>query len=213
MVYTHYIQQRDRELKKMAAMRAHNIGFYKPSHWHGWCQVNCFCWWGSSLFRCPFQTEHHHRSQACHHGWCGCWLHSSGSLSGHFGLSLQGWQAGGLGGSGQWENCACPVGTYGHRWSGFLQRIRIEFEFAPALSEEMRLLSKVKCQIKSFKYSSGEHFDYSWLLSPKLSGHTWTDRICPCSVSPFVCRSMLVCVWYDPSSPFDCAPNPLFWVS
>lgn len=33
--YTHYIQQRDRELKKMAAMRAHNIGFYKPSHWHG----------------------------------------------------------------------------------------------------------------------------------------------------------------------------------
>lgn len=29
-------------------MRAHNIGFYKPSHWHVWCQVICFCWCGSS---------------------------------------------------------------------------------------------------------------------------------------------------------------------
>lgn len=44
MVYTYYIQQRDRELMKMAAMRAHNIGFYKPSHWHVGCQVICFCW-------------------------------------------------------------------------------------------------------------------------------------------------------------------------
>lgn len=64
-----------------------------------------------------------YRLWACHHGcWCGCWLHSSCSLSGHFGWSLQGWQAGEPGESGQWENCACPVGTYGHRWSGFLQQ-------------------------------------------------------------------------------------------
>lgn len=53
--YTHYIQQRDRELKKMAAMRAHNIGFYKPSHWHGRCQVICFCWCGSSLLDVHFE--------------------------------------------------------------------------------------------------------------------------------------------------------------
>lgn len=64
-----------------------------------------------------------YRLWASHHGcWCGCWLHSSCSLSGHFGWSLQGWQAGEPGESGQWENCACPVGTYGHRWSGFLQQ-------------------------------------------------------------------------------------------
>lgn len=46
MVYTRYIQQRDRELKKMAAMRAHNIGFYKPSHWHLDARSFAFCWWG-----------------------------------------------------------------------------------------------------------------------------------------------------------------------
>lgn len=57
MRYTHYIQQRDRELKKMAAMRAHNIGFYKPSHWHAWCQVICFCWWGSSLLDVHFKLS------------------------------------------------------------------------------------------------------------------------------------------------------------
>ncbi len=62
-----------------------------------------------------------YRLRAFHHGWCGCWLHSSGSPSGHFGWSLQGWQAGEPGESGRWESYVCPVGTYGHRWSEFLQ--------------------------------------------------------------------------------------------
>lgn len=57
MVYTHYIQQQNRELKKMAAMRAHNIGFYKPSHWHMSCQVICFCWCGSSLLDVHFKLS------------------------------------------------------------------------------------------------------------------------------------------------------------
>lgn len=64
-----------------------------------------------------------YRLWACHHVcfWCGCWLRSSCSLSGHLGWSLQEWQAGGPGESGQWESYVCPVGTYGHRWSGFLK--------------------------------------------------------------------------------------------
>lgn len=68
---------------------------------------------------------------ACHHGcWCGCWLHSSGSHAGHVGWSLRGWRAGELGESGQWESCACPVGTYGHRWSGFLQQGTESFSYS-----------------------------------------------------------------------------------
>lgn len=57
MVDTHHIQQQDRELKKMVAMRAHNIGFYKPSHWHVWCQVICFCRCGSSLLDVHFKLS------------------------------------------------------------------------------------------------------------------------------------------------------------
>lgn len=49
MVHTHTLHPAvDRELK-MAAMRAHNIGFYKPSLWHVWCQVLYFSWCGSGL--------------------------------------------------------------------------------------------------------------------------------------------------------------------
>lgn len=117
---THYIQQRDRERKKMAAMRAHNIGFLQAKPLAlGKGQVICL---GFQFARCPFQTEHLHQLQACRHGcWCGCWLHSSGSQSGWVGWSPRGWQAGGLAGSGRWESCACPVGTCGRRWSGYLQ--------------------------------------------------------------------------------------------
>lgn len=57
MVYTHYIQQWDKELKKMAAMRAHNIGFYKPSHWHTCCQVISFCWCGFSRLDVHFELS------------------------------------------------------------------------------------------------------------------------------------------------------------
>lgn len=65
----------------------------------------------------PYCYSYH--LQACHHG---CWLHSSGSLSGHFGWSLQEWQAGERVESGQWGNCVGPGGTCGHKWSGFLQQ-------------------------------------------------------------------------------------------
>lgn len=152
-------------------MRAHNIGFYKPSHWHVWCQVIRFCWWGSSLLDVHFKLSiitlktkqfssvnipikkkvlllnphcNSYRLWPCHRGfWCGCWLHSSGSLSGHFGWSLQGWQAGELGESGQWGNCAGPVGTCGHRWSGFLQQDTYGVSVIRAPSQEMRVLSNV----------------------------------------------------------------------
>lgn len=46
----------DRELK-MAAMRAHNIGFYKPSLWHVWCQVIYFSWCGSHLLDVHFELS------------------------------------------------------------------------------------------------------------------------------------------------------------
>lgn len=49
----------------MAAMRAHNIGFYKPSLWH--CgNARSFAFFSPILVarfhfaRCPFQTGHHH---------------------------------------------------------------------------------------------------------------------------------------------------------
>lgn len=58
--HTQHIQQQDRELKKMAAMRAHNIGFYKPSHWHVSCQVILLLLVRFQFVRCPFQTEHPH---------------------------------------------------------------------------------------------------------------------------------------------------------
>lgn len=145
----------DRELK-MAAMRAHNIGFYKPSLWHMWCQVLYFSWCSSGLLDVHLElsiitlkTEKSLRScnsvqwlhdnsrgrvklnrsptlyhlRACHPAcWCGCWLHSSGSPSPHFGSSHQGWQVDELGESGQWGNYGGPAGTCDHRWSVFLQR-------------------------------------------------------------------------------------------
>lgn len=46
----------DRELI-MAAMRAHNIGFYKPSLWHVWCQVVYFSWCGSRLLDVHFELS------------------------------------------------------------------------------------------------------------------------------------------------------------
>lgn len=39
----------------MAAMRAHDIGFYKPSHWHACCQVISFRWCGSSRLDVHFE--------------------------------------------------------------------------------------------------------------------------------------------------------------
>lgn len=41
----------------MAAMRAHDIGFYKPSHWHACCQVISFCWCGSSRLDVHFELS------------------------------------------------------------------------------------------------------------------------------------------------------------
>lgn len=41
----------------MAAMRAHDIGFYKPSHWHTCCQVISFCWCGSSRLDVHFELS------------------------------------------------------------------------------------------------------------------------------------------------------------
>lgn len=46
----------DRELI-MAAMRAHNIGFYKPSLWHVWCQVVYFSLCGSRLLDVHFELS------------------------------------------------------------------------------------------------------------------------------------------------------------
>lgn len=60
MVYTHYIQQRDRELKKVAAMRAHNIGFYKPKPLARVMPGHLLLLTWFQSVRCPFQTEHHH---------------------------------------------------------------------------------------------------------------------------------------------------------
>lgn len=41
----------------MAAMRAHNIGFYKPSLWHVWCQVVFFSHCGSRLLDVHFELS------------------------------------------------------------------------------------------------------------------------------------------------------------
>lgn len=41
----------------MAAMRAHNIGFYKPSLWHVWCQVVYFSCCGSRLLDVHFKLS------------------------------------------------------------------------------------------------------------------------------------------------------------
>lgn len=97
-----------------------------------------------------------YRLWAFHHGcWCGYWLHSFGSHSGHVGWSLQGWQAGELAGFGRWENYAYPVRIYGHRWSGFLQR-DIKFQILTLYQKKclMWVLSNVLCP--SHKCSSGK---------------------------------------------------------
>lgn len=53
----HTLHPAARQRAKEDAMRAHNIGFYKPSHWHGWCQVIFFCWWSSSLLDVHFKLS------------------------------------------------------------------------------------------------------------------------------------------------------------
>lgn len=60
MVYTHHIQQRHRELKKMAAMRAHNIGFLQAKPLARVMPGHLLLLVRFQFVRCPFQTEHLH---------------------------------------------------------------------------------------------------------------------------------------------------------
>lgn len=145
-------------------------------------------WWHFLLHSVRSLLSESYRLWASHHGcWCGCWPRSSGFHSGHFGWSLQEWQADELGESEQWENYAGPTGTYGHRWSGFLQKDKDQLAVTILLLNKylMRLLSNLLRTIKVSQPTSSTTRCQEMLLSKTLI-HSSPTSLSPSNFKPIL---------------------------